>query len=95
MIAKSSSKFSLGQVVATPRALEALDAVQRPAIELLNRHVTGDWGDLDDEDKQANDRALLDGGRLLSAYLLRQNTKIWIISEADRSATTILLPKEY
>lgn len=95
MIAPTSVKFPLGQVVATPGALEALERAEQAASDFLNRHVSGDWGCVCAEDKQANDDALETGGRLLSAYVLSDGSKIWIISEADRSATTILLPEEY
>lgn len=61
----------------------------------LYRHATGDWGNLDDVDKAENDRALVDGGRLVSSFLSLDGTKFWIITEADRSATTVLLPEEY
>jgi hypothetical protein len=90
-----TTKFSLGQVVATPGALAALaDAGQTPH-EFIARHATGDWGELDDDDRCENERSLRDGCRLLSAYLLRNGTKIWVITEADRSSTTLLLPEEY
>lgn len=89
-----SSKFPLGQVVATPGALEALRYDDLGS--LMDRHARGDWGDVCDEDKRLNDRALKDGTRLLSAYTLMDGTtRIWIITEADRSATTVLLPEEY
>jgi hypothetical protein len=88
-------KFPPGQVVATPAALRAItEAGQTPA-EFLERHVHGDWGELDEEERQENERSLEDDCRLLSAYRLRDETKIWIITEADRSSTTILLPEEY
>ncbi len=87
--------FDLGVVVATPGALEALTASKRTPAEFLNRHVKGDWGDLDKADRQANDQALRRGGRLLSAYGLADGTKLWILTESDRSATTLLLPSEY
>jgi hypothetical protein len=93
-------KFSLGQVVATPGALEALaDAGQTPEF-FLEMHVAGNWGDVDSEDKTANDHALVDGGRLLSAYRTLRNIRIWIITEAvddngKRIATTLLKPSEY
>jgi len=61
----------------------------------MSRHHRGDWGDLDEEDKAANDQALIDGGRLFSAYHSATGIKVWIITEADRSATTVLLPSEY
>ena len=96
----SSPKFSLGQQVATPGALKAIHEAGQSALELLARHVSGDWGDLDDEDRRLNDEALTDGSRLLSAYNLRSGVRIWIITEAaddngHRAATTLLLPDEY
>ena len=90
-----SVKFPLGQTVATPGALEALMRAEQSPSELLTRHVLGDWGDLCDEDKEANERALEHGGRIFSAYIIEDGTKFWVITEADRSATTILLPQEY
>lgn len=90
-----SPLFPLGQCVATPGAVNALNANGVTAIELLRRHQSGDWGDLDSQDKQANDAALQAGGRLLSSYNLNQREKVWIITEADRSITTVLLPEDY
>ncbi len=87
--------FSLGQIVATPGALEALKRANQTPATFLDRHVTGDWGELGDEDKQANERALRAGLRILSAYTTSDGVKLWIITEADRSATTMLLPSEY
>ena len=87
--------FSLGQIVATPGALEALESAGHTASEFIARHALGDWGDLCSEDKAANDEALENGLRILSAYKLRDGTRIWIITEADRSVTTVLLPEEY
>ena len=100
MIAKSQPKFSLGQIVATPGALEALEKANQSAIEFIQRHARGDWGDVCDEDREANDEALIDGSRLLSAYRTSLGEKIWVITEAaddsgKRAATTILLPSEY
>ena len=89
-----SAKFDLGQIVATPGALEALGSAGQSPAEFLTRHVQGDWGEVDDEDKQANDDALKTGARLLSAYTALDE-RIWIITEADRSSTCILLPSEY
>ncbi len=87
--------FDLGQLVATSGALEALkDAEQNPA-ELIDRHVIGDWGDLEDEDKKENELSLARGFRIFSSYKLNSGTRVWVITEADRSATTILLPDEY
>jgi len=87
--------FRLGQVVATPGALEALEETAQSASEFLGRHVSGDWGELPDEDCKENELSLKNGFRILSAYILRSGKKIWVITEADRSATTILLPEEY
>jgi hypothetical protein len=64
-------------------------------LEFLNRHRAGDWGDLSAEDRQANDAAVTESGRILSAYTLRDGTRIWIITEADRTSTCVLLPEEY
>jgi hypothetical protein len=88
-------KFPLGQVVATPDALAALSEAGREPREFLDRHVQGDWGDLDAEDRIENERSLKDHCRVLSAYQLGGGRRIWIITEADRSSTTILLPEEY
>jgi len=92
--ARPNPCFSLGQVVATPGAIEALGEVNCLPITLLNRHQCGDWGDLCDADKVANHEALGNWTRLFSAYII-QDVKFWVITEADRSATTILLPSEY
>ena len=90
-----SQKFSLGHIVATPGALRALLESDENASVYLSRHVSGDWGELCPEDKASNDQALVDGTRLLSAYTLQSGVRIWIITESDRSATTVLLPEEY
>ena len=94
--------FSLGRIVATPGALAALEKVGKAPIDYLQRHARGDWGTVCDEDKEANAGALRTGARLLSAYLLPDETKIWIITDAvvdpdtgARQATTLLLPEEY
>jgi hypothetical protein len=86
-------KFLLGQVVATPGVMEKVSEDDR--ISAITRHINGDWGELSKKDKQANDEALQYGGRLLSAYRSSDGVKFWIITEADRSVTTILLPEEY
>ncbi len=92
---KQPPLFPLGQVVATPGALAALhEAGQTPA-ELLRRHSVGDWGELPAEDIRENELSLQEGYRLLSAYTLASGQRLWIITEADRSATTLLLPQEY
>ena len=93
--APAAARFALGQVVSTPGALEAMANAGQDGRELLARHSRGDWGELCDSDKQANDRALEAGERILSAYSLRTGTKLWVITEADRSSTCILLPDEY
>jgi hypothetical protein len=87
--------FPLGQIIATPGALAALEESRQQPIEFLRCHARGDWGTIHPEDRQTNEEALRCGSRLLSAYLTSQNEKIWIITEADRTATTILLPDEY
>jgi hypothetical protein len=91
-----TSLFHSGQILSTPGAIEALKAEGLDASTLLQRHFSGDWGDLCKEDKAENDYALTRALRLFSAYLLpRTGVKLWIITEADRSATTLLLPDEY
>lgn len=95
MIHINQPLFPLGQIVATPGALRALTEAQQVAAPFLQKHVHGDWGDVCEEDKAANNQALTDGDRLLSSYRLQNNVKIWIITEADRSVTTLLLPEEY
>ncbi|MFN8472278.1 MAG: hypothetical protein U0822_08820 [Anaerolineae bacterium] len=87
--------FELGQIVATPGALGALEEAGQHPAEFLGRHISGDWGELDDEDKAENELSVKRGFRILSAYHLKTGTKIYIITEADRSATTILLPEDY
>ena len=89
------SKFELGQIVATPGALDALAEAKQSPSELLSRHLSGDWGELCEEDRQENELSLREGFRLLSAYRLATGQKLWIITESDRSATTLLLPSEY
>jgi len=89
------ARFPFGQVVATPGVLQALEEAGETPATLLRRHITGDWGEVDEYDRQENERSLVDGCRLLSAYTLSTGTKLWIITEADRSSTTLLLPSEY
>jgi hypothetical protein len=86
--------FQLGQIVATPGILELLESAEQAPSQFIVRHVSGDWGEICDEDRELNDAALKDGSRLLSAYTV-SNEKIWVITEADRSSTTLLLPSDY
>ena len=89
------TRFALGQTFITPGAEEALQIAGQTATEFLRRHMSGDWGELSDEDVKENEFSLKEGLRLLSAYQTGKGQKLWIITEADRSATTILLPSEY
>ena len=93
-------KFNTGTIVATPGVLEAFERNQQTPMEFLQRHIAGDWGCVCKEDGLLNDQAVIDGSRLLSAYLLKDGTKVWIVTEAvgengQREATTFLLPSEY
>ena len=94
MIATNRKTFSLGQVVATPGAIALLEENQESPVTLLRRHSACDWGDVCEEDGELNDEALGAAGRLLSSYLVGDD-KVWVITEADRSATTLLTPEEY
>ena len=85
--------FRLGRIVATPNALGKL--AQQEILSAIQHHQAGDWGDLWDDDRQANDCALTHGGRLFSVYHSGTGTKFWVITEADRSATTVLMPEDY
>jgi hypothetical protein len=87
--------FPLGQIVATPGALAALERAKQPAACFLARHAIGDSGELDQSDVAENECSLIHGLRLLSSYRTDAGEKLWIITEADRSATTLLLPDEY
>jgi hypothetical protein len=89
------SLFPLGQIVATPGALAALERAQQPPICFLTRHASGDWGELEPADVAENQYSIDHGFRLLSSYQTNAGEKLWIITEADRSATTLLLPEEY
>lgn len=90
----TAATFPLGRLVATPGALEAIGRSPVTVFALLQRHSRGDWGDVDADDQRANDRAVNGEERILSAYQLVSG-RVWIITEADRSATTLLLPDEY
>ena len=87
-------RLPLGRVVATPGALKLLSEVGEDPLSYLARHSSGDWGDLDEDDRRENERSLKHGWRILSSYPIGPE-RIWIITEADRSVTTILLPEEY
>jgi hypothetical protein len=88
-----TERFSLGQVVATANA--AVHVSPSDIATMLARHQSGDWGDLDSEDRQTNEEALQSGGRLFSVYHVADGTKVYVITEWDRSLTTILLPEDY
>ena len=88
--------FPLGQIVATPGALAALEKAGQTPLDFLSRHVRGDWGELDEHDRKENELSLKRGVRLLSSYRTGAgDAKLWVITEADRSVTTLLLPEEY
>ena len=94
-----AKKFSLGRIVSTPGALHALQDAGQAAGEFLARHVSGDWGDLDHEDRNLNDAALIDGSRILSAYTPRKGERLWVITEAVnevglRYCTVVLKPED-
>ncbi|MEO2088897.1 MAG: hypothetical protein ABGY75_05290 [Gemmataceae bacterium] len=96
MNATQKPLFPLGRLVATPGAIDALAATQQTAIEFVRRHQGGDYGVVNADDKKANDEAVRCGERVFSAYLLSDGeTKLWCITEADRSSTCLLLPDEY
>jgi hypothetical protein len=87
--------FDLGQLVATPGALAALEKSGQSAMEFLSRHVTGDWGEIPEEDRKENQFSLEKGFRLMSSYRTTANDVVWVITESSRSHTTLLLPEEY
>jgi len=89
------SLFPLGRIVATPGAIDALRQANQWPDHFLNRHVTGDWGELENEDKAENEHSLQRGLRILSSYITAAGEKLWVITEADRSSTTLLRPEEY
>lgn len=91
----STAKFALGQIVATPGALEAMQESGQTPQFFLAQHAACNWGQVDSEDWQLNDEAVKEGTRLLSAYTTLKGRKLWVITEHDRSSTTILLPEEY
>lgn len=88
-------RFKLGRILATPGALEVIADARVSIVDLLIRHLRGDWGELSDSDRQQNELAITAGQRILSNYVLPSGRTVWIITEADRFATTFLLPGEY
>lgn len=93
-----AARFPLGRIVATPGALEILAATQTDALALLSRHQSGDWGEVPPEDARENERSVRNGWRIISSYCVGDSeagSKIWLITEADRSSTCLLLPSEY
>ena len=87
--------FSLGQCVATPGALAALEEAGQTPADFLDRHIRGDWENIHPGDKGANEQALQDGDRIFSVHTTSKGVKLWVITEADRTSTCILLPDEY
>lgn len=88
-----TAKFRMGRIVSTPNALQSLTSDDIHIA--IARHQAGDWGEFDAEDRKANDQALVNGTRILSVYLAANGTKFWIITEADRSSSCVLLPEDY
>ncbi|KFG95526.1 hypothetical protein GQ56_0119770 [Burkholderia paludis] len=91
----SAPQLPLGKLIATPAALHALQAADVSVYHLVNRHARHDWGDLCEADRQQNEIAAANGARIPSCYTLPNQVQVWIITEADRTVTTVLLPEEY
>lgn len=89
------ARFPLGQIVGTPGAIDALARANQDPHDFLARHMAGDWGEVGKEDQAENEYSLQHGFRILSSYSTAGGEKLWVITEADRSATTLLLPDEY
>ena len=87
------AKFRLGKIVSTPNALDRL--TQEDVLLAIGRHQAGDWGDVSGVDRAANELALIKGTRLWSVYHAGNGVKFWLITEADRSATSVLMPEDY
>ena len=87
--------FDLGQLVATPGALAALEKSSQSPMHFISRHVAGDWGEIPEEDRKENQFSLEKGFRLMSSYRTSANDVVWVITEGSRSHTTLLLPSEY
>ena len=88
-------RLTLGRLAATPGALKAIEKADQYANDFIGRHVSGDWGEICESDARANDLALASGARILSVYRTEAGATLWIITEADRSVTTLLVPEEY
>ena len=95
IVPRTVKPFGLGQLLATPGALAAIERAGQMPATFINRHASGDWGEMCGDDWALNDEALESGGRLHSAYRTSLDVRIWVITESDFSATTILLPDEY
>jgi hypothetical protein len=95
MTTNGKARFPLGQIVATPGALELLRESGENAAKFLNRHVQGDFGEVPDEDRRLNNEAIVEGSRIMSAYRTAKGERLWVITEADRSSTCLLKPEEY
>lgn len=93
MTGQGKPKFRPGRLLITPAASRAID--EDEVLAAVRRHVNGDWGDVDEHDRAENERSLCEGFRLLSSYASVRGTRFWVLTEADRSATTILLPEDY
>ncbi len=89
------SLFPSGRIAATPGALALLERANKTPLEFLSRHLHGDWGDLCQEDKTENELSLKRGFRLMSSYRINETETLWVITEADRATTTLLLPSDY
>jgi hypothetical protein len=95
MIAVNTPLFPPGRVVATPGAIDALAAAGVSVWALVSRHIAGDFGDVEDDDRRANQAAVRAGERILSSYMLPTRETVWVVTEADRSSTCCLLPADY
>lgn len=95
MVTTNAKLFDLGRLVATPAALQALERAGVTPLSLVRRHATGDWGDCDAHDRQANEDAVKHGDRVFSVYRLGTGEKVWVITESDRSSTCVLTPDCY
>lgn len=94
-MAEGKSLFELGMVLATPGAIRLMLLNNIPPQDLLKRHVTGDWSEMDAEDQTTNHEAIKHGARIFSAYRVSPTHRIWVITESDRWATTLLRPEDY